>query len=64
MSWITAVWSMNAAACLTFAGFYFVVWCKQRQNLVYLLFSCSATAAGGDLCIRIMDAEFQDDRAI
>jgi len=45
MSWITAVWSMNAAACLTFAGFYFVVWCKQRQNLVYLLFSCSATAA-------------------
>jgi PAS domain S-box len=45
MSWITAVWSMNAAACLTFAGFYFVVWCKQRQNLVYLFFSCSATAA-------------------
>ena len=36
---------MNAAACLTFAGFYFVVWCKQRQNLVYLLFSCSAMAA-------------------
>jgi two-component system, LuxR family, sensor kinase FixL len=45
MSWITAVWSMNAAVCLTFAGFYFVVWCKQRQNLVYLFFSCSATAA-------------------
>ncbi len=45
MSWITALWSMNAAACLTFAGFYFVVWCKQRQNLVYLFFSCSATAA-------------------
>jgi two-component system sensor kinase FixL len=45
MNWITAVWSMNAAACLTFAGFYFVVWCKQRQNLVYLFFSCSATAA-------------------
>ena len=45
MSWITALWSMNAAACLTFAGFYFVVWCRQRQNLVYLFFSCSATAA-------------------
>ena len=45
MSWITAVWSMNAAACLTLAGFYFVVWCKQRQNPVYLLFSCSAMAA-------------------
>jgi two-component system, LuxR family, sensor kinase FixL len=45
MSWITAVWSTNAAACLTLAGFYFVVWCKQRQNPVYLLFSCSALAA-------------------
>ena len=45
MNWITAVWSTNAAACLTLAGFYFVVWCKQRQNPVYLLFSCSAMAA-------------------
>ena len=45
MSWITAVWSTNAAACLTLAGFYFVVWCKQRQNPIYLLFSCSAMAA-------------------
>ncbi len=45
MNWITAVWLMNAAACLTFSGFYFVVWCKQRQNPIYLLFSCSAIAA-------------------
>src|SRR2546421_5604832 len=45
MSWVTAVWSTNAAACLTLAGFYFVVWCKQRQNPAYLLFSCSAMAA-------------------
>jgi len=45
MSWVTAVWSMNAAACLTFAGFYFAVWCKQRQSPAYLLFSCSAIAA-------------------
>jgi len=45
MSWVTAVWSTNAAACLTLAGFYFVVWCKQRQNPIYLLFSCSAMAA-------------------
>jgi len=45
MSWITAVWSMNAAACLTLAGFYFAVWCKQRQRPMYLLFSCSAIAA-------------------
>src|SRR6266513_442807 len=45
MSWITVVWSMNAAACLTLAAFYGVVWCKQRDNWVHLLFSCSAVAA-------------------
>ena len=45
MSWITVVWSMNAAACLTLAAFYGVVWCKQRDNGVHLLFSCSAVAA-------------------
>jgi two-component system, LuxR family, sensor kinase FixL len=45
MTWITIVWSMNAAACLTLAGFYFAVWCKQRQRPMYLLFSCSAIAA-------------------
>ncbi len=36
---------MNAAACLTLAGFYFAVWCKQRQSQMYLVFSCSAIAA-------------------
>src|SRR6266542_479903 len=45
MSWITVAWSMNAAACLTLAGIYFVVWCKQRENSVHLLFSCIAMAA-------------------
>jgi PAS domain S-box-containing protein len=46
MSWIAIVWSMNGAACLTMAAFYFAVWCKQRENFLYLLFSCSAIAAG------------------
>jgi two-component system sensor kinase FixL len=45
MSWITIVWSMNAAACLTLAAIYCVVWCKQRGNWTYLLFSSSAVAA-------------------
>ena len=45
MSWITVIWSMNAGACLTLAAFYGAVWCKQRENRVYLLFSCSAAAA-------------------
>jgi len=44
MSWITVVWSMNAAACLTLAAFYCVVWLRQRENWVHLLFSSSAVA--------------------
>jgi PAS domain S-box-containing protein len=44
MSWITIVWSMNGAACLTLAAIYFVVWCKQRSSWMYLAFSCSAAA--------------------
>ena len=35
---------MNAAACLTLAAIYFVVWCKQRGDWMYLAFSCSAVA--------------------
>jgi PAS domain S-box-containing protein len=45
MSWITVVWSMNAAACLTLAGIYLLVWCKQREGWVHLVFSFSAVAA-------------------
>ena len=45
MSWITIVWSMNAAACLTLAAIYLVVWCRQRQVLAHLVFSITAVAA-------------------
>src|SRR5438309_3601898 len=45
MSWITVVWSINVGACLTLATIYLVVWCKQRESWVHLLFSCSAIAA-------------------
>src|SRR6184192_1539921 len=45
MNWITVVWSINVGACLTLAAFYCAVWCKQRENWVHLLFSCSAVAA-------------------
>ena len=44
MSWITIVWSMNAAACLTLAGIYLLVWCKQREEWVPLVFSVTAVA--------------------
>ncbi len=45
MSWITIVWSMNAAACLTLAAIYLLVWCKQRQVWAHLVFSFTAVAA-------------------
>src|SRR5438552_9561064 len=45
MTWITIVWSMNAAACLTLAGIYLLVWCKQREGWAHLLFSFTAVAA-------------------
>jgi len=45
MSWITVIWSMNAAACLTLAALYGAVWCKQRDYWVHLLFSFGALAA-------------------
>jgi two-component system sensor kinase FixL len=45
MTWITIVWSMNAAACLTLAGIYLLVWCKQREGWAHLIFSFTAVAA-------------------
>ena len=45
MSWITIVWSMNAAACLTLAGIYLLVWCKQREGWAQLAVSCTGVAA-------------------
>lgn len=44
MNWITIVWSMNAAACLTLAGIYLLVWSKQRNDWAYLVLSCNAVA--------------------
>jgi PAS domain S-box-containing protein len=46
MSWITLLWSMDAAFCFTAAGIYLLIWSKRRQNWVYLLFSSSALATG------------------
>jgi PAS domain S-box-containing protein len=46
MSWVTLLWSMDAALCFTLAGIYLLVWWKQRERWVHLLFACSALAAG------------------
>ena len=45
MSWITVLWSINVGACLTLAAMYLAVWCRGRENLVCLLFSCIAASA-------------------
>src|SRR5438045_9801156 len=61
MSWITVVWSMNAAACLTLAAFYCVVWCKQRENWVHLVFSFSAVAAAA---IAAFELDMMHDKTV
>jgi PAS domain S-box-containing protein len=42
MSWVTVIWSMTAAACLTLAAIYFLVWCRRRTELADLFFSFTA----------------------
>ena len=65
MSWIAIVWSMNAAACLTLAGIYLLVWCRQRTDLAYLVLSCS-TVAGAALTafeLALLQAQSVEDYA-
>jgi PAS domain S-box-containing protein len=45
MNWVTIIWSMIAAACLTLAAVYLLVWFKQRKAWASLLFSSTAVAA-------------------
>ena len=48
------LWSMDAAFCFTLAGIYLLVWSKERDGWVHLLFSCSAVAAGVIACIELI----------
>jgi len=47
MSWVTIIWSTIASACITLAGIYLLVWCRNRTAWVNLLFSLTAVAAAG-----------------
>jgi hypothetical protein len=38
MSWVTVVWSMNAAACLTLALMHVVIWWNDRAARANLVF--------------------------
>ena len=46
MSWITVVWSMVTAACLSFAAVHLLVWLHSHDARTNLLFAISAAAAG------------------
>ena len=47
MSWVTIIWSTIASACITLAGIYLLVWCRNRTAWANLLFSLTAVAAAG-----------------
>jgi PAS domain S-box-containing protein len=44
MSWVTIIWSMTAAACLTLAAIHFLVWCQRRSMWSDLLFTLTSAA--------------------
>jgi hypothetical protein len=35
MSWLTVVWSMASAVCLTLAAIHFAIWLKRRRELAH-----------------------------
>ncbi len=45
MSWVTLLWSMNAAACLTLAVVNLIVWLNARNEWGHLLFFAAAASA-------------------
>jgi signal transduction histidine kinase len=47
MSWVTIIWSMCAAACLTLGAVHLLVWQQGRDAWGHLFFSLSAVAAAG-----------------
>src|SRR5437867_7971023 len=59
MSWVTLLWSMDAAFCFALAGIYLVVWFKQGAGWEYFLFSCSAVATGVIAVFELMSMHAQ-----
>src|SRR5215468_5190672 len=54
MSWITVVWSMASAVCLTLAALHFAFWLKRRREVAHLLFALSALDEAGSGYIQMM----------
>ena len=66
MNWIIIVWSMNAAACLTLAGIYLLVWCRQRTDWAYFVLSCNAVAGAALTAfeLALLEAQSAEDYAV
>jgi two-component system sensor kinase FixL len=47
MHWITIIWSMTAAACVTLAGVHALIWWRQRNVRAHLLFALAAIGTAG-----------------
>lgn len=65
MSWVTVIWSMIAAACLTLAAIHFPMWCKNRSAWPSMFFSLMtlATAAVVFCELRMMRANTPEEFA-
>ncbi len=51
LSWVTVIWSMIAAACLTLGAVYFLAWCRNRTAWAHLLFAAiAASTAAYAIC--------------
>jgi len=48
MSWITVLWSMGAAVCLTLALIHLAIWVQRRSQVAHLLFALTALGAVGN----------------
>jgi two-component system, LuxR family, sensor kinase FixL len=66
MNWIIILWSMNAAACLTLAGIYLLVWFRQRTDWAYFVLSCSAVAGAALTAFELvlLEAQSTEDYAV
>jgi two-component system, LuxR family, sensor kinase FixL len=54
MSWLTVLWSMTAASCLTLAFVHLGTWLLRRRERAYLWFSLAAIGAAGNAITELL----------
>jgi two-component system sensor kinase FixL len=54
VSWVTIIWSMSAAACVTLAAIHFLVWQQGRNRWGHLYFAIGAVAAAATAACELM----------